>query len=83
MSGDDAMGDLEHAAVGSQLRLLIEAGTATGLSDGDLVERFVSQRDELAFAALVKRHGPMVQRVFVIFCPATPRLPGYLMSCLP
>jgi hypothetical protein len=63
MSGDDAMGDLERAGVGSHLRLLFEAGTATGLSDGHLLERSVSRRDELAFSALVERHGPMVQRV--------------------
>jgi RNA polymerase sigma factor (sigma-70 family) len=30
------------------------------LSDGELLERFVSGRDESAFAALVSRHGPMV-----------------------
>jgi RNA polymerase sigma factor (sigma-70 family) len=30
------------------------------LSDPDLLERFVSRRDETAFAALVARHGPMV-----------------------
>jgi DNA-directed RNA polymerase specialized sigma24 family protein len=57
------MGDLEHAAVGSHLRLLFEAGTATRPSDGHLLERFVSRRGELAFTALVERHGPMVQRV--------------------
>jgi RNA polymerase sigma factor (sigma-70 family) len=30
------------------------------LSDGQLLEAFVRQRDEAAFAALVRRHGPMV-----------------------
>jgi RNA polymerase sigma factor (sigma-70 family) len=30
------------------------------LSDGQLVDRFVEKRDEVAFAALVRRHGPMV-----------------------
>jgi RNA polymerase sigma factor (sigma-70 family) len=30
------------------------------LSDGQLLRRFVKQRDEGAFAALVKRHGPLV-----------------------
>src|SRR5579871_5270771 len=29
-------------------------------SDGQLLERFVHQRDESAFAALVRRHGPLV-----------------------
>jgi DNA-directed RNA polymerase specialized sigma24 family protein len=31
-----------------------------GLSDGQLLGRFVATRDEAAFAALVRRHGPMV-----------------------
>jgi RNA polymerase sigma factor (sigma-70 family) len=31
-----------------------------GLTDGQLLGRFVEQRDEGAFAALVRRHGPMV-----------------------
>jgi RNA polymerase sigma factor (sigma-70 family) len=31
-----------------------------GLSDGQLLTRFVVARDEAAFAALVRRHGPMV-----------------------
>jgi RNA polymerase sigma factor (sigma-70 family) len=31
-----------------------------GLSDGQLLERYVAGRDEAAFEALVRRHGPMV-----------------------
>src|SRR5262249_42728342 len=31
-----------------------------GMSDGDLLERFVKDRDDAAFAELVRRHGPMV-----------------------
>ena len=57
------MGDADHAAVGSHLRLLFEAGTVTGVSDGHLLEMFVTRRDELAFTALLERHGPMVHRV--------------------
>jgi RNA polymerase sigma factor (sigma-70 family) len=30
------------------------------VSDGQLLERFITGRDEAAFAALVERHGPMV-----------------------
>jgi len=29
-------------------------------SDGKLLEQFITQRDELAFAALLQRHGPLV-----------------------
>jgi RNA polymerase sigma factor (sigma-70 family) len=39
---------------------LYDAGTYTGLSDARLLERFVSRREEEAFAALVARHGAMV-----------------------
>src|SRR5438105_2137204 len=31
-----------------------------GLTDGQLLERYVRAREETAFAALVRRHGPMV-----------------------
>jgi RNA polymerase sigma factor (sigma-70 family) len=31
-----------------------------GLTDGQLLARFVAARDEASFAALVRRHGPMV-----------------------
>jgi RNA polymerase sigma factor (sigma-70 family) len=42
------------------LERLFEQGTATGLSEGELLERFVRGRDESAFEALIARHGPMV-----------------------
>jgi RNA polymerase sigma factor (sigma-70 family) len=35
-------------------------GAPDSLTDGQLLERFLSQRDEPAFTALVRRHGPMV-----------------------
>jgi RNA polymerase sigma factor (sigma-70 family) len=35
-------------------------GPRDHLTDGQLLERFVRLRDESAFAALVRRHGPMV-----------------------
>src|SRR5579875_3151773 len=34
-----------------------------GLTDGELLELYVAGRDEAAFEALVRRHGPMVLRV--------------------
>ena len=42
------------------LHTLFEAGTFVGLSDGQLLERFVSRREEAALGALMQRHGPMV-----------------------
>ena len=42
---------------------LFRTGTAAGLSDAQLLERFATRHDEAAeaaFAALVDRHGPMV-----------------------
>jgi DNA-directed RNA polymerase specialized sigma24 family protein len=39
---------------------LFDRGTWTGLSDARLLERFVTGRDESAFAALVARHGALV-----------------------
>jgi RNA polymerase sigma factor (sigma-70 family) len=49
-----------------QIQLVFEVGTVSGFTDRQLVERFVAGRDqcaELAFEALVRRHGPMVLRV--------------------
>ncbi|MFI5459123.1 MAG: RNA polymerase sigma factor, partial [Isosphaerales bacterium] len=49
-----------------QIETLFWTGTVSGLTDGQLLERFVQRRDEMAeaaFAALVDRHGAMVLRV--------------------
>ena len=46
-----------------QIGLLFEGSSVAGLSDRQLLDRFVTCRDvagEAAFAALVARHGPMV-----------------------
>jgi RNA polymerase sigma factor (sigma-70 family) len=46
--------------------VLFRDGTAAGLSDGQLLDRVVrgpADAAEVAFAALVERHGPMVLRV--------------------
>ncbi len=42
------------------LQALFNTGTAVGLPDGQLLERFIARHDEGAFEALVLRHGPMV-----------------------
>ena len=47
------------------LHALLRAGTAVGLTDGQLLERFATRGgddSEMAFSALVERHGPMVLR---------------------
>ena len=46
-----------------QINLLFGTGTLAGLSDAQLLDRHVSHGDELAFEALVQRHGPMVLAV--------------------
>ncbi len=49
-----------------QVRILFTAGTSVGLSDRDLLERFLQggpESREAAFKALVERHGSMVLRV--------------------
>jgi HlyD family secretion protein len=45
------------------IRILFESGTASGLTDRQLLERFIHHRDPSAFEVLVLRHGPMVLRV--------------------
>jgi RNA polymerase sigma factor (sigma-70 family) len=46
--------------VARQLRKLLAGPLTGGLSDAELLERFVAHRDEAAFEVLVWRHGPMV-----------------------
>ena len=53
-------------AASRSIRVLFTAGTVGGLDDRQLLEQFTSRngdRGELAFAAMVERHGPMVLRV--------------------
>ena len=47
-------------AVIHHIRGLVVAQDTAGLGDSALLERFLTQRDEAAFEALVRRHGPMV-----------------------
>ena len=47
----------------NQLNTLFRFGVVGDLSDGQLVQRFLTARDgadQAAFSALVERHGPMV-----------------------
>ncbi|MHC5540164.1 RNA polymerase sigma factor, partial [Singulisphaera rosea] len=56
----------QHVAVLKGLRTLLGLGSVAGLTDGQLLDRFLNRRgevSELAFTALVERHGPMVLRV--------------------
>jgi DNA-directed RNA polymerase specialized sigma24 family protein len=46
-----------------EIHRLFGEGTLTGLPDPQLLELYLCHRDELAFKALVQRHGPMVQAV--------------------
>ncbi|MFI5454405.1 MAG: sigma-70 family RNA polymerase sigma factor [Isosphaerales bacterium] len=60
MAGDSSVALLRN------IQTLFDAGTAGGLSDRQLLERFAARRDasaEAAFEVLVLRHGPMVLRV--------------------
>ena len=52
-------------AVLHHLHTLFNVGSVAGLTDGQLLEQFASRRGEVgevAFTALVERHGPMVLR---------------------
>ena len=68
-------------AVLRHMQTLFNVGTVAGLTDGELLERFTTRGEaaELAFAALVERHGPMVLRV----CRRKPVRPRRRQGCLP
>jgi hypothetical protein len=48
------------AAAVRYLRTLTDLQSAATAADGQLLDRFARMRDEAAFAALLRRHGPMV-----------------------
>ncbi len=54
------MANVGRGVVLRQLGRLFGEGTLAGLGDGPLLERYLTHRDEDAFAALVDRLGPMV-----------------------
>jgi RNA polymerase sigma factor (sigma-70 family) len=49
-----------YGVVQQQIERLLERGSLAGLSEWQLLERYATERDELAFEALVARHGPIV-----------------------
>ncbi|MGO9924518.1 MAG: sigma-70 family RNA polymerase sigma factor [Isosphaeraceae bacterium] len=66
------MADVHLGDVLRQIRRLYAGGSAAGLPDAALLDRFAAERDEDAMAALVARHGPMVLAV----CRGVLRDPG-------
>ena len=60
------MGSRRSSKLHGHLDTLFRVGVIGDLSDSQLLERFVANRDEageVAFRSLVERHGPMVLRV--------------------
>ncbi len=56
----DAMATSQMSEVIQHLRRTVLLRDGAGLTDGQLLEDYLSRRDEAALAALVRRHGPMV-----------------------
>jgi len=57
------MATAQLSKVIEHLRSVLGGQDAEGLGDGDLLRLYVRHRDEAAFEALVRRHGPMVMGV--------------------
>lgn len=57
------MTDSPLAAFVRRLRRQLAQPRVDNRTDAVLLEQFIHQRDEDAFAALVRRHGPLVWRV--------------------
>jgi RNA polymerase sigma factor (sigma-70 family) len=51
------------------IRRVIEAEAVKGLTDAELLRRYVAERDESAFAAILGRHGRLVWRVCRLASP--------------
>jgi len=60
------MGDRRAETAFRDIDALFRLGVVAGMSDGQLLERFAAQSDsdgQIAFEAIVRRHGPMVLEV--------------------
>jgi RNA polymerase sigma factor (sigma-70 family) len=54
------MGGVNRGIVFRQIDHLFREGSLVGLADGQLLDRYLTRRDEAAFEALINIHGPMV-----------------------
>jgi RNA polymerase sigma factor (sigma-70 family) len=57
------MGNGLTASAAIQVARVFRDGTLAGMSDRQILERFVERRDESAFEAILYRHGAMVRNV--------------------
>lgn len=57
------MASVHRGSALRQINRLFDEGTLAGLPDARLLERYATERDELAFESLVKHHGAMVRAV--------------------
>src|SRR5260370_451492 len=63
MRSDVSMATAQLAGVGRHIRNLIADQKMIGQTDGSLLRAFLECNDQLAFEALLRRHGAMVLRV--------------------
>lgn len=54
------MANGHKGAVLRQIQRIFSLGTVSGMSETQLLERFVAFKDKAAFEAIIARHGPMV-----------------------
>jgi Sigma-70 region 2 len=57
------MATAQLSCILQQLRTIANAKAYEDTSDRELLQRFLAEREEAAFVALLKRHGPMVLQV--------------------
>src|SRR5437868_5190588 len=61
--GGRRLGTAQLNTVFQHLRRVVLLRDGAGMTDGQLLDAFITQRDEAAFEALVRRLGPMVLKV--------------------